>query len=49
MKSAEMQSLFLQKKLEEILELAKHDFVQWKLNRHTKTCRQLINKLIELF
>jgi len=31
------------------IELLRHGFLEWLMNRHTKPYRQLINKLIELF
>jgi len=31
------------------IELLRHGFLEWLLNRHTKPYRQLINKLIALF
>ena len=31
------------------IELVRHGFVEWMLNKHTKPYRQLVNKLIVLF
>jgi hypothetical protein len=35
--------------LKEAVELLRHGFLEWLMNRHTKPYRQLINRLIELF
>lgn len=37
------------KGFDEAVELLRHGFLEWVLNQHTKSYRQLINKLITLF
>jgi len=41
--------LIYTKDSEDAIELVRHGFVEWLLNRHTGPYRQLVNKLIALF